>query len=49
VFANRDGTVDIKKKVQYRQILHKKKLYEVPLTRQQLEEKQRLQAEQTQS
>ncbi|PJF18003.1 hypothetical protein PSACC_02144 [Paramicrosporidium saccamoebae] len=29
-----------KKKTEYRQILHRKKLYEIPLTRQQAEEKQ---------
>lgn len=38
--GNTPGAVDKKKKLEYRQYLHKKKLYDVPLTRQQLEEKE---------
>jgi U4/U6.U5 tri-snRNP-associated protein 3 len=43
VVGNATGAVDKKKKkTEYRQILHRKKLYEVPLTRQQAEEKQQI-------
>ena len=39
VEGNVTGAADIRKKQKYKQYLHVKKLYEIPLTRQQLEEK----------
>lgn len=40
VVGNVTGAADKKKKVEYRQMLHKKRLYEIPLTRQQAEEQE---------
>lgn len=42
MLGNIAGAVDKKKKLDARQMLHRRRLYDVPLTRQDLEKKQEL-------